>query len=153
MSISMDFINLTLGIVGTTAGIVSLAVHLWRLKRETPNLVVKQIKCTHEYEKETKALSFLIELEIRNLGDRGTNILGVDLKFDHKNTEYVMKMVNQDNEPENITIKWIRPHETIRTVQIAFTRFNEKPKKQIPCNLTVYHTHGAEQLKATSTLL
>jgi len=33
MLTSMDFVNLTLGIVGTTAGIVSLAVHLWRLKK------------------------------------------------------------------------------------------------------------------------
>ena len=150
---SMDLVNLTLGIVGTTAGIVSLAVHLWRLKREKPSLVLRSVSCTHEYEKETMALSFLCELEIRNLGDRGTNILGVDLKFDYKNTEYGIKTITQDEDDTKVDLKWIRPHETIRITQIAITRFSELPQKQIKCNFTLYHTHGAEELKATSTLM
>jgi hypothetical protein len=152
MAMSMDLINLTLGIVGTTAGIVSLAVHLWRLKREKPNLVLRNIRCVHEYEKETKALSFLCELEIRNVGDRGTNILGVDLKFDYKKTEYGIKTISQDEDTPNTNLKWIRPHETIHVTQIALTRFSELPKKQINCNFTLYHTHGAEELKVTSIL-
>lgn len=99
------------------------------------------------------ALSFLSELEIRNIGDRGTNILGLDLKFDYKNTEYGIKTINQDEENANADLKWIRPHETIRITQIALTRFNELPQKQIKCNFTLYHTHGAEELKATSNLM
>jgi len=115
--------------------------------------VLKILKCTHEYDKEIKALSFLSELEIRNLGDRGTNILGMDLKFDYKNTEYAMRMVNQDGETQNGNLKWIRPHETIRTIQIALTRFNVNPQKQILCMFTVYDTHGAEQIKTKSNLI
>ena len=148
----MDFVNLTLGIVGTTAGIASLLVHLWRLKREKPDLVLKVLRCNHECDRETNALSFFSELEIRNIGDRGTNILGVDLKFDYKKTEYGMKMVNQDNELQNNNLKWIRPHETIRTIQIAVTRFNSKPQKQIQCMFTIFDTHGAKQIKSISNL-
>ena len=149
----MDFVNLTLGIVSTTAGIVSLAVHLWRLKREKPNLVLRNVKGVHEYDEETKALSFLSEIEIRNLGDRGTNILGVDLKFDYKNTEFGLKMVSQDEHTEKLNMQWIRPHETIRTTQIALTRLDDNPQKQIQCTFTVYHTHGAEHLKSKSSLI
>ena len=148
----MDFVNLTLGIIGTTAGIVSLVVHLWRLKREKPHLVLKTVRFNHQYDNETKALSFMSELEIRNIGDRGTNILGVDLNFDFKNTEYGMKMTNQDSEIEEKNLQWIRPHETLRTKQIALTRFNVPPQKQIQCVFTIYNTHGAEKLTATSNL-
>ena len=78
MTIDMDVVNLTLGIIGTIAGVVSLTVHLWRLKRENPRLTINVLSCEHTFQHETKALSFWSEIELRNLGDRGTNILGID---------------------------------------------------------------------------
>ena len=36
MTINMDIINLTLGIVGTIVGIVSLSVHLLEAKKRKP---------------------------------------------------------------------------------------------------------------------
>ena len=152
MLMPMDLINLTLGVVGTTAGILALVVHFWRLKREKPDLVIRVLKCDHAYDRETQALSFLSEIEIRNIGDRGTDILGVDLKFDYKKTEYAMKTFNQDDEGKNGNVKWIRPHETIRTIQSSLTRFGTVPKKQIQCLFTVYETHGTKEVEATSNL-
>lgn len=151
MTVNMDIVNLTLGIIGTIAGIVSLSVHLWRLRRENPRLAIKVLSCEHSFEKETKALSFWSEMELRNLGDRGTDILGIDVKFeDDEEKEYSLKMSNQEPDVEDDLIRWIRPHETIRTVQTTFLKFESTPKEQIECNFTIYHTHGAEKIKAKS---
>ena len=150
MTINMDIVNLTLGIVGTVAGVVSLSVHLWRLRRENPRLTIKVLKCEHDFEKETKALSFWSEMELRNLEDRGTNILGIDLKFEYNEKEYNLKMSNQELVVSDDLIRWIRPHETIRTVQTTFIKFEDKIKEQIECTFTIYHTHGAEKIKANS---
>jgi hypothetical protein len=146
----MDILNLTLGIIGTIAGIVSLSVHLWRLRRENPRLTMRVLNCEHHFEKETKAFSFWSEMELRNLGDRGTDILGIDVKFKDKEKDYTLKMSNQEPVVEVDSIKWIRPHETIRTFQTAFIKFEGIPEEQIDCNFTIYHTHGAEKLRAKS---
>jgi hypothetical protein len=95
MTINMDIVNLTLGIVGTIAGVVSLSVHLWRLRRENPRLIIRVLSCEHDFAHESKALSFWSEMELRNLGDRGTNILGIDVKFRAKEKDYTLKMSNQ----------------------------------------------------------
>jgi hypothetical protein len=150
MTIDMDIVNLTLGIIGTIAGVVSLSVHLWRLKRENPRLAIKVLSCEHSFEHETKALSFWSEMEVRNLGDRGTDILGIDVKFEEDEKEYTLKMANQEPVVEDDLIRWIRPHETIRTLQTAFMKFEDTPKEQIACTFTIYHTHGAEKIKANS---
>ena len=150
MTINMDIVNLTLGIVGTIAGVVSLSVHLWRLRRESPRLELKALNCEHDFRKETNMLSFWSELEVRNLGDRGTNILGIDLMFKYKEKDYTLKMTSQEHDIENNVIKWIRPHETIRILQIAFTKFETKPTSIIDCTFTLYHTHGAENIKTKS---
>jgi hypothetical protein len=150
VTINLDLVNLTLGIIGTIAGIVSLSVHLWRLRRENPRLEIRVLSCEHHFEKETKALSFWSEIELRNLGDRGTNLLGIDVKFKGEEDECTLKMSNQEPVVENDSVKWIRPHETIRTFQTAFIKFNGAPNEQIDCIFTIYHTHGAEKIKAKS---
>ena len=150
MTINMDMVNLTLGIVGTIAGVVSLSVHLWRLRRENPRLTLGVLSCEHDFAHESKALSFWSEMELRNLGDRGTNILGIDVKFRAKEKDYTLKMSNQEPDSDDDSIRWIRPHETIRTFQTAFIKFEDKPEKQIDCIFTIYHTHGAEKIRAKS---
>ena len=80
----------------------------------------------------------------------GTNILGIDLMFKYKEKEYTLKMTSQEHDIENNVIKWIRPHETIRILQIAFTKFETKPTNIIECTFTLYHTHGAENIKTKS---
>jgi hypothetical protein len=150
VTINLDLVNLTLGIIGTIAGIVSLSVHLWRLRRENPRLAIRVLNCEHDFEKETKALSFWSEIELRNLGDRGTNLLGIDVKFKGEEDEFTLKMSNQEPVVENDSIKWIRPHETIRTFQTAFIKFDGSANEQIDCIFTIYHTHGAEKVKAKS---
>ena len=88
MTINMDMVNLTLGIVGTIAGVVSLSVHLWRLRRENPRLTIRVLSCEHDFAHESKALSFWSEMELRNLGDRGTNILGIDEVYSQRKRVY-----------------------------------------------------------------
>lgn len=127
-----------------------LTGHLWRLKRENPRLTINVLSCEHTFQHETKALSFWSEIELRNLGDRGTNILGIDLKFEYNKRDYTLKMSNQEQVIEGQLIRWIRSHETIKTLQTSFTKFEDKPKSQIECLFTVYHTHGAEKIRAKS---
>ena len=104
----------------------------------------------HDFANETRTLSFWSEMELRNLGDRGTDILGIDVKFKVKEKEYTLMMSNQELVIEDGSIRWIRPHETIRTFQTAFIKFEDKPEKRIDCIFTVYHTHGAEKVRAKS---
>ena len=151
MSVNLDILNLTLGIIGTIAGIVSLSVHLWRLKRENPRLMLKIIKCYHEID-EARILSFYSEIEIRNLGDRGTNILEIEIAIKSNDNNFSVKMKNQDNEEEKVSMKWIRPHETIRTNQFGFIKFDQRARKEIDCQFIIYHTHGAEKIRAISKL-
>ena len=150
MTVNIDVINLTLGIVGTLSGVISLTVHLWRLKRENPRLELNVLHCKHSFEAETNAISFWSEIELRNLGDRGTNILGTDLMFEYEDKIYVLKISNQDSATEENPIKWIRPHETLRNLQVAFTKFEVEPRNCIDVTFTIYHTHGAEKIKAKS---
>ena len=139
-----------LGIVGTIAGVVSLSVHLWREGGENPRLTIRVLSCEHDFAHESKALSFWSEMELRNLGDRGTNILGIDVKFIAKEKECTLKMSNQEPAIDDDSIRWIRPHETIRTFQTAFIKFEDKPEKDIECIFTLYHTRGAEKIRAKS---
>ena len=150
MTVNIDLVNLTLGIIGTLSGVIALTVHLWRLKRENPHLELKVLKCEHSFEKETNAISFWSEIELRNLGDRGTNLLGTDLMFEYNKKGYTLKMTNQEQDIEDNSIRWIRPHETLRTLQTTFSKFEVKPRKEIECTFTIYHTHGAEKVKAKS---
>ncbi|MCW4034358.1 MAG: hypothetical protein NWF03_03230 [Candidatus Bathyarchaeota archaeon] len=150
MTIDMDIVNLTLGIVGTIAGLFSLFVHLWRLKRESPQLTIGVLKCEHMFTEETKILTFGTEIELRNLGDRGTNILGIDLKFKNGDEYQNLRLASQELAKENDNVKWIRPHETIRTSQTGFIKYEHPVTQELDCIITVYHTHGAEKIKHKS---
>ena len=150
MTVNMDLVNLTLGIVGTLAGVISLSVHLWRLKRESPRLTIGVLSCEHSFEKEMKVLSFWSEIELRNLGDRGTNILGIDVNFKSKEKQYTLKSSNQEPDIRDDSLKWIRPHETLKTIQTAFIKFEGPIEKQLECTFKVYHTHGVEKIKTKS---
>ena len=116
-------------------------------RRENPRLTIRVLSFEHDFAHESKALSFWSEMELGNLGNRGTNILGIDVKFRAKGKDYTLKMSNQESSIEDDMMRWIRPHETIRTFQTAFIKFEDKPEKQIDCVFRIYQTHGAKQIK------
>lgn len=148
--VDVEVVNLVLGIIGTVTGILALSAHFWRLKRESPRLKTEVLKCEHDFEEDKKRLSFWADLQIRNLGDRGTDMLGIDLAFEDDKQEYNLKLDCQQPVFEDDLIMWIRPHETMKKFQTAFTTYDGDVKEQIGCTLTIYHTHGAEKVKAVS---
>jgi hypothetical protein len=150
--VDMNLLNLTLGIVGTIAGMVSLSVHIWRLRLEKPRLSMNILSCNHYFEESSRILSFWSQIEIRNLGDRGTNLLGMVLNFEHDKKNLTVKLAHQDCENENGSLKWIRPHETIRIQQTGFTKIDKKPTKQIESTFIIYHTHGEQKTDGKSQM-
>jgi len=146
----VEVVSLVLGIIGTVTGIVALSLHYWKLRRETPRLKTEVLRCEHDFEEEKKTLSFWADLQIRNLGDRGTDILGIDLAFEDDEQKHNLKLEYQSPVFEDDLIKWIRPHETIEKSQTAFTIYEGDVKEQIDCTFTIYHTHGAEKVEAVS---
>ena len=146
----VEVVNLVLGIVGTVTGIVALSVHFWRLRRESPRLKIEVLKCEHDFEEEKKTLSFWAELQIRNLGDRGTDILDIDLTFKNDEQEHSLRMEHHGELFEGDLERWIHPHETIKKSKTTFIRYEGDIKERIDCTLIIYHTHGAEKVKAVS---
>jgi len=67
--------ELVLGVVGTIAGIVSLALHLKRFLREKPILRVEVEKFGHFTSDNNTKMS--IEFLVRNIGHRGTTLNGI----------------------------------------------------------------------------
>jgi len=146
----IEVLNLVLGIIGTITGIVALSVHFLRLRRENPRLKIEVLKCEHDFEEEKKTLSFWAELQIRNLGDRGTDILGVDLTFEDDEQEHNLRMEHHGELYEDDLKRWIHPHQTIEKSLTTFTKYEGDIKERINCTLTIYHTHGAEKAKVIS---
>lgn len=145
-------VNLVLGIIGTVTGIIALFIHFWKLRRESPRLKIEVLKCEHDFEEKKKTVSFWVDLQVKNLGDRGTSRYGMDLTFEDNGKERRLEMVHYGRYTVN-DIKqkgWISPHETIKISETVYARYEGDKKEQIDCTLTIYHTHGAEKVKTVS---
>lgn len=145
MNIPTETINLLLGIIGTVTGVLALSIHFWRLKRESPNLKIDVIKFEHVFREEKKTLTFWAEIFIRNLGDRGTDILGIDLEFKDNNDQKQKIELNYFRPVEADLIKWIRPHETATNSRTASIEYDADVTEELDCTLIINHTHGSKK--------
>jgi len=154
MSETLDIANLVLGIIGTVTGSIAVIIHIWRLRKENPRLEMKVLKCEHDYAVSTTSsaitISFWTDFMIRNVGDRGTSINDMDLDFQENGQKYHLKKQHFWAGQAGGERIWISPHETLDLSTNFYQTFQGKEKETIDCHFIVYHTHGAENIKAVS---
>lgn len=149
MSEESSIVNLVLGLIGTITGIIGLFIHFWRLRKENPRIEAKLLKCEHHIEPERNQISFWVQFQIKNLGDRGTSVNDVDLVYVSDNKEHCLKKI-YFRPMEFSRRRWINPHETIDLGADYLGEYRGEVKENIDCTFLLYHTHGKETLKATS---
>lgn len=153
MNDAIEIANLVLGIIGTVTGSIAIFIHFWRLRRESPRLEAKVLKCEHDFTLSTsgiKSISFWAEVQIKNLGDRGTSINDMDIIFEDNGNEYRLKKKYFRGLTEESKRRWINAHDIIDIEADFYETFEGNEKEQIDCTFTIYHTHGAEKVKAVS---
>ena len=146
-------INLVLGIVGTVTGIIALFIHFWRLRRESPRLETKVLKCEHDFTvsiSQIKTISFWIEVQIRNLGDRGTSINDMDVTFEDDGKTHRLKKRHFRGPRGQSKRRWINAHDIIDVGADFYETFQGNDREQIDCTLIIYHTHGSKEVKTIS---
>lgn len=146
-------INLVLGIIGTITGIMALLIHVWRMRRESPRLKAKVLKCKHDFtvsKSKIKSISFWIEVQTKNLGDRGTSINDMDIAFEDNGKTYRLKKKYFRGRLKEQNKRWINAHDTIDIEAHFYETYEGNDKEQIDCTLTVYHTHGSKDVKTLS---
>lgn len=159
MTEALDLANLVLGIIGTITGSIAIILHFWRLRKESPHLKIKVSECKHiftETRKRETVISFEVDFHIKNLGDRGTSINDAELTLEEDGKKYLLKKQSfrvEDSVSREGWMgdrKWISPHETTDMTADFWIRYEGEKREEIDCTLTIYHTHGAERVKAVS---
>lgn len=155
MSEAIEIANLVLGIVGTITGSIAIIIHYWRLRRENPRLEISVLSCEHSFtisKSNVKTVSFWVEFQAKNFGDRGTTLNDVGLGFGKLGkSEYRKQYWRLGKEYVPNDKMWINAHET-RDIGADFVaiEFPSEDKEQIDCTFTIYHTHGAEKVGCIS---
>jgi hypothetical protein len=155
MSEAIEITNLVLGIVGTITGSIAIIIHYWRLRRENPRLEISVLSCEHSFtisKSNVKTVSFWVEFQAKNLGDRGTTLNDVGLNSDKLGKGQFRKQywrLGEQYVPDDKM--WINAHET-RDIGADFVaiEFPSEDKEQIDCIFTIYHTHGAKTVQCIS---
>lgn len=153
MSEALDTANLVLGIIGTVTGSIAVIIHIWRLRKENPHIETKALKCEHDYAVSLsgiRTISFWTDFMIRNVGDRGTSINDMDLDFEDNGQKHHLKKQYFRDRPVAEKRIWISPHETLDLSADFYQNFQGNEKEKVDCHFTVYHTHGADNIKVVS---
>jgi hypothetical protein len=151
MSDNISTVNFVLGIVGTITGAIALFISYWAFKKENPKLEIRTVKCEHSVRvstKNIKTLSFWTQLEVKNVGDRGTSINDAQIEFEDSGKKYIFKkQYFEDATSRNV---WINPHETTYIGVQFWGAFDGADLENLNCTLKVYHTHGCRNVTVTS---
>ncbi len=142
--------DLVLGIVGTVTGVLSLLIHLIRLRREKPNLALEPLRCMHRLSKNKAGgasvnIGTLIEMELRvnNRGDWDTTVNDVQLAYsDYSSAREKLKAGGVE----------VPKHGTKTLVHSFFIPGKEINEPTIDCKLTLYHTQGAQTFHIVSNI-
>lgn len=145
--------NLALGVIGTITGAIALFVSYWTYRKENPHLKVTVLKCEHAFTlstSQTQSLSFWVDFEIRNVGDRGTSINDIGLLFRTDGVEYEWKKKYFRGLTSESQKRWLEAHDTLKIEADFYDVYVGEEKEQIKCTFTIYHTHPSEKIEALS---
>jgi hypothetical protein len=133
-----------IGIVGGTAGMVSLAIVLYKTWKEKPRLsfTVEKTYWSIHTPQDPVFNPISISLRIDNKGDKGTTIYGTYLSFEYDHEHKTIK----DDRGLSILVP---PHETIRHLLNYYIKRNEfKIENNIKnATLTITYTHGQKKIE------
>jgi hypothetical protein len=153
-------VELVIGIIGIITAILSLIVHLIRLRKERPRLEVEAIYGEHWFfnvdkDREKPIFRLNAGFRVKNLGDRGTTLHKAQLSFMIDNKQY---SVQQDlfeifPGPKFETTVWINAHE-ITEIGIFFAHLEGETitQESIVCTFTLFHTHGKKKVQGISKM-
>jgi len=159
MAISLE---LFLGILGTVTGLMgaaSLFIHILRYFREKPKIEAELQEAKHHYSsrgenEKNYFLTFITDSLVRNTGDRGTTIGYAELSFSIGKQQHTLSersVLLQANRQARLG-----PND-MATLRVSFqllSSYDVHPEqKEIPFELTLYHTHGETKLHGVSNII
>jgi hypothetical protein len=145
--------NLALGLIGTITGTIALFISYWTLRKESPRLRMAVLKCEHSIKVQTsqvRTITFWVEVQVRNIGDRHTSVYDMTLAFEDNGKKYSFKKdYFRDVLPEEPRIL-IPAHDVVNVGADFYHRYEGNDKEQIKCTLAIYHTHKTEVVETVS---
>lgn len=147
-------IELILGFIGTITGIIGLLLHYITFQKEKPRLKFELTKCEHSFYPARSHFRLDSVFRVRNVGDRGTTITkaGLSFKLDEKIYSVPYHCFITFPGANLVLSLWIDAHETIDEFLTIFEIKGETiTQESLDCTFTLYHTHGKETIRGTST--
>jgi len=146
-------INTILGIIGTVTGTSALIISYLTYRKQRPNLKIEVAKCEHKFttsKSKVKSIQLWADFKIRNLGDRATRITDVGIRFKANGMKYQFKKeLSMDPKEDNI---WLQAHDTFEFTGYFSNIFKSKEQEKLDCTCTIFHTHGAVDVKFKSKI-
>jgi hypothetical protein len=146
-------INTVLGILGILTGTIALFISWWNLRKERPRLRITVLKCEHSIKLQTnqvRTITFWVEIQIKNIGDRHTSVYDMSLAFQDNGNKYSFKKdYFRDMPPQEQRIL-IPAHDVVNVAADFYQRYQGNDKEQFGCTLAIYHTHKTEVVKTVS---
>jgi len=146
-------INIALGIIGTVTGAIALFISWWTLRKESPRLRMTVLKCEHSIKVSTnqvKTITFWVEIQIKNIGDRHTSVYDMSLAFEDNWNKYSFKKNYFRDIPSQEQRILVPAHDVVHVKADFYERYEGNDKEQIKCTLTMYHTHKTEVVETVS---
>jgi hypothetical protein len=147
-----------LGIIGTITGTIAIIISYWAYRKERPNLKVELVDSSHNFNPSANGehINFWLKCRVKNLGDRGTRINDIGVKFTLNNTEVILKAEeirellpsgNYKSGP-----KWLDAHDSVNILSSFYQPYRGERKETIDCTFMLFHTHGLYAFETTSVL-
>jgi len=144
--------NLALGVIGTITGAIALFISGWTLRKESPRLRMTVLKCEHSIKVQTnqvRTITFWVEIQVRNIGDRHTSVYDMSLAFEDNGNKYSFKKGYFRDIPSQGHIL-IPAHGVVNIRADFYERYEGNDKEQIKCTLAIYHTHKTEVVETVT---
>jgi len=123
-------------------------------RRQEPRLTIEVKKCIHNYKEvkpNVKELVIYSFFQISNKGDRRTKLLKVQFVYWIVGKKHKLRTAFIENNqviPEST--KWVEAHDIINVGTYSAETTANGEKEKIECIFTIFHTHGAKEVKTTS---
>jgi hypothetical protein len=152
-----EFFSLNLlGIIGIATGLFALLISYRTYSKQKPNLNVKVTNCEYTISFDSaihhRAINFSAKFQIKNVGDRGTNINDIVLSFKVDGKEQsINPFYTHELESSKLNQRlWIEAHGII-DIEASFNgQFDGTEEDEMACIFTISDTHKTYRVRAIS---
>jgi len=145
--------ELILGIIGSVTGVSALLLDLMRYLKEKPKIEAEVVDATHSFfdlpDKNSRTLSFDVEVRIKNKGDKGITIGEAKTEITVGKELHVLsqkpKMISPYMPHEEDMALRVEPHDLVTTTLTFYydASIDKLPKQEeMPFKLFLPHAHG-----------